>query len=983
MGSRRGLSQLRIVEEGLFHGDDLPTYDPAGYELLHTYRREEPAAVDTPDDSRLLELYSLEEFLKKVFWKAAYHGRALVTGFNLPFDLSRLASDWMPASSRGSFAGGFSFVLWQYQDDKTGQALPDPNRPRLLIKHVNRNLAFIQLGPRPTQFGKKKLPIADFEWDEPRYAGQGRRQFTGHFVDLKTLAFALTDRAHSLASACQAFDVPRERRKRRAERHGVITHEYITYNRRDVGATQALLERVRGELERHDPPLPPWEIFSPASLAKSALGRMGITPPLERATRVSPVQLGRAASAYFGGRAEARIRGVVVPVVYTDVTSMYPTVNTLAQLWSLVTARTLRSRRVTSEARRALRQVTLEACLRPALWPQLRFFAEVVPERDVLPVRARYAAGSRAFTIGVNPLSAHERFWYSGFDLAASALLTGRVPTIRQAFTIAGNGTLKGLEPVTLRERVPIDPRTQDFFRTVIEERHRIKHAPASEVSPAERKRLDKLLKVIANSGSYGIFAQFDPKTLAPGKTAPVRVHGRGEAYLCRTEHPEDPGEFCFPPIAAWITSAARLMIAIIERLVSDAGGTYLFTDTDSMAIVASRRSGRVPCPGGPETGLRDQRALRALSWAAVDRIIGRLDALKPYGPTVRDRLLKLEDENWFEGKRVQLYGYMLSAKRYCLFMEGPRGEVFIRKPSEHGLGHLLSPDDPVDEELAEDDDEEPERDPNVGWIPDLWRRHVTNTLGRFTPRLPAWMNRPAVQRESFTTPASLKPFATDPAPAYADRLKPFNFMLRAQAALAGEAIGIEPGRSRIIAPFEKDPRKWLQLDWRDEYTKKPTRLTTGERLHPSMTQAKSMRDVVREYGEHPEPKSLAPDGWPCRGETVGLLARRHVAPSFVLHIGKEANRLEDVERGDVQEWEEVQETFERRGRREWELDTLPELRRLAGTALGAERLAAASGLHPRQIYRIIKRGKRPPPRTLRILTRVVDATRALEAPGT
>jgi len=55
------------------------------------------------------------------------------------------------------------------------------------------------------------------------------------------------------------------------------------------------------------------------------------------------------------------------------------------------------------------------------------------------------------------------------------------------------------------------------------------------------------------------------------------------------------------------------------------------------------------------------------------------------------------------------------------------------------------------------------------------------------------------------------------------------------------------------LAPFERDPRKWFRLDWHDEYTKKPSRITTGERLHPSMSSAQSMRDVVREYGEHPE----------------------------------------------------------------------------------------------------------------------------------
>jgi hypothetical protein len=130
-----------------------------------------------------------------------------------------------------------------------------------------------------------------------------------------------------------------------------------------------------------------------------------------------------------------------------------------------------------------------------------------------------------------------------------------------------------------------------------------------------------------------------------------------------------------------------------------------------------------------------------------------------------------------------------------------------------------------------------------------------------------------------------------------------------------------------------------------------------------------SMKDVVRAYGKHPEAKSLGPDGAPCREDTVGLLARRHVVPSWIQHIGKEANRLDDVERADVQEWDEVLERFEPRGESEWEIEVLPTLK-----LMGAERVAEASGLSLRQVYRILKTGHRPPPRNERVLTRVALA---------
>ena len=62
----------------------------------------------------------------------------------------------------------------------------------------------------------------------------------------------------------------------------------------------------------------------------------------------------------------------------------------------------------------------------------------------------------------------------------------------------------------------------------------------------------------------------------------------------------ELPGPWYFPPVSALITAGGRLLLAMLERMVTDAGGTYLMCDTDSMAIVASEHGGLVPCNGGP-----------------------------------------------------------------------------------------------------------------------------------------------------------------------------------------------------------------------------------------------------------------------------------------------------------------------------------------------------------------------------------------------
>ncbi|HET9307294.1 MAG TPA: hypothetical protein VFO46_14825, partial [Candidatus Sulfotelmatobacter sp.] len=77
--------------------------------------------------------------------------------------------------------------------------------------------------------------------------------------------------------------------------------------------------------------------------------------------------------------------------------------------------------------------------------------------------------------------------------------------------------------------------------------------------------------------------------------------------------------------MASLITGAARLMLTLLECCVADLGGTYAMEDTDSMAIVATERGGRVSCPGG------NKGFVHALSWDQVKQISEKFDDLNPY----------------------------------------------------------------------------------------------------------------------------------------------------------------------------------------------------------------------------------------------------------------------------------------------------------------------------------------------------------------
>ena len=126
-GSYRFFVNGELREEGLFYSDDLPQKDRK--------RLERYVSAQKRKGDNLL-LLNRREFLKK-FYKAVYKGRALLVGFNLPFDLSRIAFTSRPA--RGRFAGGFSLALWSYE--KMGIEKPSTRRPSVGIKHIDSKRA--------------------------------------------------------------------------------------------------------------------------------------------------------------------------------------------------------------------------------------------------------------------------------------------------------------------------------------------------------------------------------------------------------------------------------------------------------------------------------------------------------------------------------------------------------------------------------------------------------------------------------------------------------------------------------------------------------------------------------------------------------------------------------------------------------------------------------------------------------------------------
>ena len=811
-------------EEGLVYADDLELPQRG---MLESYVSEKDATVEvkTFPPKLKLKLCSRSEFIEKVFWKAIKEG-AMVVGFNLPFDLSRIAVGWSTGRN-----GRWSLILSLRRSRKTGRIEPNPERPRVRIKSKDSKSAFISLA----------RPQRPEEWPK-----------TSRFLDLHTLAFALFAESLSLEGLCKRLKIPG---KIEHEPTGKVTLSEIDYCRGDVRATTDALNALKTEFDQHPLALNPDRAYSPASMAKAYLDAMGVIPPKDK-FKVPMRILGIAMQAYYGGRAECRVRCVPVPVIHTDFKSQYPTVNTLLGNWNVLISQRLFFEDATKQVRRILARVTLGDLFNPDFWRRFNFFALVRPGKDILPVRTVYNGETQ--NIGINEFSSERPIWFAGPDIIASVLLTGKVPRIEKAIRIVPHGRQEGLKPINLRGMVSIDPKTHDFFRHVVEQR---------EIHKSDES-LGGFLKVLANSGSYGSFVEITPENQA--KPARVRVFSGERSFEQPSNIIEKQGRWYFPPLAALITAGGRLLLAMLERCVTDAGGTYLFCDTDSLCIVASKSVGMVPCPGGTHKLENGSEAVKALSLKEVQRIADRFGALNPYDRTTVPGILKIEKVNFDpSGNFRQLYGYAVSAKRYVLYRQ-KGSELTIVDPKAHGLGYLYPPIDKKDE-----------KDPD--WTFEAWEWLLRQEL-ELQPQTPAWLDIPAMMRIVLSTPNVL------------DRLKyftrPYNFLFCPLIdPLAGIPANVDPTNFTPITPFTQHRDLWSNAECTNVRDGKVYRLALEQSPKLDKLIPQTFGYILRLYLRHPESKSLAPDGTSCEAITRGLLKRASIIAGQLRFVGKETDR--------------------------------------------------------------------------------------------
>lgn len=672
----------------------------------------------------------------------------------------------------------------------------------------------------------------------------------------------------------------------------------------------------QAEYFRHPISLSPNYALSPASIGKAYLREMNIHIPKIRVAKglglTEEEILGLAMATYFGGRAECHIRKIVVPVTYCDFKSMYPTVNALMGLWAYLTAEWVYAEDATDGVMEYLERVWLDDMYNPETWLPLPALVEVKPERDILPVRTHFSKSKKgSLTLGLNRVSSTLPLWFTLADVVASKLLVGKGTRIIRAIRFRPLGKQNEMNTIKVLGSIPLDPNHDDFFKVLVEARHRIKGETAFDL--AQQKRIEKSLKAIVNSTSYGIFIELLRR--AREKTQ-VDVFGY-EHFKCEVENPEIPGQFFFPILGTLLTSGARLMLATLGAELNRQGGTYAFMDTDSAAIVSSAMGGMIPCRGGPNRLPEGREAIHALSWKEVDDIRNKFVTLNPYDQkVVPGSILELEKENFIEDKaarqiRVEVSCFAIASKRYILFYKD-NDDIHLLKFSEHGLGNYLPPDDPETGKPVPDWIEQ-------GWLHILGQEGITLSLpslswGRRLVRTRVRISTPEMM-EWFTRLNALNPSKEKSAQKpYPQTVKPFNML---EHVIVQSVIGFQAGTQVpvcLVSPSDSkapEDRTWINIH---QFNGRPCRVISSPRqsYDPQSLPGLTYSDLIEQYRYQPETKFLGPDGEVCGTKTRGVLNRRQIEIIDVVHIGKETNELEMVQAGLVEGEEAVLLKYER-----------------------------------------------------------------------
>lgn len=834
--------------------------------------------------------------LVELLLKRTYKQRLPLVGFGIPAHLGRVAAGWQPA--RG---GGFSLILGTLPCPPGRRSRPERRRrpplpngeiengdwPRVTVKPLDGQRAVSRFQGRGRPDVQDRAPDGEAGRPQPGYV------YPGMFVDLATLATvqAAGERFPSVAAAARLYGL--SPRSVGTGSSGALAHGEVEDSLAELDDLAALYLRLL-DCHRHTPGadrVNPAQVYSAASYAEALFETVGLDLPLARSELPDSAHA-HGMGAFFGGDCGVAVRHVDVPVAYLDITGHYPVSAHFAGTFELLRATKLELvEEDPAELQRFVASLTPERLQsEPALWKRLaRTFCLITPDGDLLPHRI---PNGKSLLLKTAPLHDAQPLPYSLADLTVSTPRTGLLPEIISAFSIRpARRHRKRLRPVTLPSGRRFDPHIDDLFLFLAEERLRLKHD--TTLSPRERERQAKVIKLLVNAACYGLLCQINVQTAA-GEMEITSLDGTTRTI--RVDSIEEPGRWTAPLLAAGVTATGRLLLQVCRLSVEQAGGTVCSWDTDSLCV----------------TGLDDGQ---------LAEVQAGLERLSPYSPELKPDpavplLLALEPENYDGGRRVDLHLWATAAKNYDLHTREPDGTLTLRKTSEHGLGHLRTPG-------------RPERD-DRSWITDGRRHILACHLGMPTER-PAWWDEPAISVITLNRPSELGRLQSEQS--RGSYLRPFSRIAVAHptAQYARESNG---NRRTPVAPFHTgfDP---ATATWRDLTTGEPLaiRPAGGDLSEADLTTAQAGRVLCDTVGlalernsRRPEAKAVDEYGEPCGRATTGILRPAPTEAIRHIPVGKEARNLE---RAGITE-DPAHTLYTDPDLDAWKLTILPALRRLA-----------------------------------------------------
>jgi hypothetical protein len=601
-----------VVDLALMVPDDLVESEPELVAEMTAWGREHP--VLTSLGPRAWKLLTLSGFFdptatvasgRFAFAPNAYTGRCFVVGADLGGFFGMVSPHVGAAigSTRSKrWRGGWRLYLpgWGAKRSNGKWYRASPHRPELMVKA--RRVGW-QVGFGPCGIDENGRP-------------QGKAT-PGEFVDVMTLAYAIdADRGASFGEHRANLDLaPVELPltvTMGADGAASVVNAVLAVHELALALDQKASGWFTAPKDRreHRGRVDIARTSSPGAIAAEIPSRFSIVAPLQKFD-LTDDEHRLWAETFHGGRCSPdwRLFGWPFPAAACDLTSAFPMVAHHLGWWDVLTAERLQRKRkgvavgLRALCRRAIADPTV--VLDPTVWHRFGCtLVEVLPEGEPFPIELEDEHRPDGRLEVAATRSPRRSMFFAWPDVAAAAVLSGRVPRILSATTLVPIGRQPGL-----KRRLAILPgfllHLDDDPAVRLVRRRLAAKATGDLLLAAE-------LRVVVNSLVFGILARFDE--VAWRKNGPS-VAG------------ERPGPWNFLPLASAVTAGARLLLAVFERLVNDQGGHVAYCDTDCWLVLASPDGGTFELPDGSPG--------RLVAWAELDEVVACFAPLAAFGDRV------------------------------------------------------------------------------------------------------------------------------------------------------------------------------------------------------------------------------------------------------------------------------------------------------------------------------------------------------------